>query len=99
MSWWLQRWVSDITNPSLLSLHADGIPSIPIVDCLLVRYFDEARARDELSRRLFESTGICAMVAGIRYSARDPYFIETYGNQIEGWDGGIPIVCGVVAPF
>ena len=99
LSWWLQRWVSDITNPSLLSLHADGIPSIPIVDCLLVRYFDEARARKELSRRIYESTGVCAMVGRIRYSPREPYFIQTYGSQIEGWDGEYPIVCGAVAPF
>lgn len=73
LSWWLQRWVSDITNASLLSLHADGIPSIPIVDSLLVRHFDEARARKELSRRILESTGIYAMVGGIRWSPEDAF--------------------------
>jgi hypothetical protein len=64
----LQRWMSDIVNESVLSLHARGIPSIPIVDCLMVRRQDEDAAREELSSRLYASTGVCAKVGGIRYT-------------------------------
>lgn len=99
LSQWLQRWVSDIVNPSVLALHENGIPSIPIVDCLLVRKRDQKSAVDELLRRLFEATGVCAMVGGVRYTPKDPYFTETYGSQIEGWDGEHPIVDGAVCPF
>ena len=68
LSRWLQRWTSDIVNPSVLLLHKNGIPSIPIVDCLLVRKRDKEAAVEELSKRIFESTGVCAKVGGIRYS-------------------------------
>jgi hypothetical protein len=68
LSRWLQRWTSNIVNPSVLALHARGIPSIPIVDCLMVRRQDEAAAREELSSRLFASTGVRANVGGIRYT-------------------------------
>jgi hypothetical protein len=64
----LQRWTSDIVNASVLSLHGRGIPSIPIVDCLMVRRQDEAAAREELSSRLHASTGVRANVGGIRYT-------------------------------
>lgn len=59
---WLQRWLSDIVNPAVISLHARGIPSIPIVDCLMVRRQDEADARNELVSRMFASTGVQASV-------------------------------------
>ena len=68
LSGYLQRWTSDVVNESLLALHARGIPSIPIVDCLMVRRQDEATAREELSSRLYVSTGVCAKVGGIRYT-------------------------------
>jgi len=68
LSRWLQRWMSDIVNPSVLALHARGIPSVPIVDSLMVRRQDEAAAREELSSRLFTSTGVRANVGGIRYT-------------------------------
>lgn len=63
----LQRWLSDIVNPAVVALDADGIPSIPIVDCLMVRQRDEARARDELASRIYAATGVRAKVGGIRY--------------------------------
>ena len=69
LSRYLQRWTSDTVNESVLSLHARGIPSIPIVDCLMVRRQDEAAAREELSSRLYASTGVCAKVGGVRYVA------------------------------
>lgn len=65
----LQRWTSDIVNGAVLALHARGIPSIPIVDCLMVRRQDEAAAREELSSRLFASTGVRAIVGGVRYAS------------------------------
>jgi hypothetical protein len=68
LSGYLQRWTSDIVNPSVLALHARGIPSVPIVDSLMVRRQDEAAAREELSSRLFASTGVRANVGGIRYT-------------------------------
>jgi hypothetical protein len=68
LSWSLQRWVSGIVNPSVLALQARNIPSIPIVDCLLVRKRDEDAARQELSERIHASTGVCATVGGVRYS-------------------------------
>jgi hypothetical protein len=68
LSRYLQRWTSDTVNESVLALHARGIPSIPIVDCLMVRRQDEVAAREELSSRLYVSTGVCAKVGGIRYT-------------------------------
>lgn len=68
LSWLLQRWVSDIVNPSVLALRDRDIPAIPIVDCLVVRRRDEAQARIELSSRTYESTGVRATVGGMRYS-------------------------------
>ena len=68
LSGYLQRSTSDIVNASVLALHARGIPSIPIVDCLMVRRQDEDAAREELSSRLFASTGVRANVGGIRYT-------------------------------
>jgi hypothetical protein len=65
LSWWMQRWTSDIVNGAVVALDAEGIPSIPIVDCLMVRKRDEERARQELSSRIFEATGVRATVAGI----------------------------------
>jgi hypothetical protein len=65
---WLRRWTGDIVNPAVMALHSEGIPSIPIVDCLMVRRQDEDRARQELSSRIFEATGVRATVAGIRHT-------------------------------
>ena len=69
LSHWLQRWTSDIVNASVLALYEQGIPSIPITDCLLVRKRDEDIARDELAFRIFDSAGVRAMVGEIRYAA------------------------------
>jgi hypothetical protein len=74
LSQWLQRWLSDIVNAAVVSLDADGIPSIPIVDCLMVRQRDEARARDELASRIYAATGVCAKVGGIRYVSAEGDF-------------------------
>lgn len=81
LSWLLQRWVSDIVNPSVLALRDRDIPAIPIVDCLVVRKRDEAHARLELSSRIYESTGVCATVGGIRYSL-DRSTTSTGGTNI-----------------
>ena len=81
MSHWLQRWLSDVVNPAVLALDADGIPSIPIVDSLMVRQRDEARARHELAFRLYEATGVCAKVGGVR-------FVPLKGNFRQGPPGG-----------
>ena len=62
LSHWLQRWTSDIVNPAVICLHERGIPSIPIVDGLMIRQRDAEAAREELSSRLFASTGVRAEV-------------------------------------
>lgn len=54
---WLRRWTSEIVNPALISLHERGIPSIPIVDGLMVRKRDAEVAGEELTSRLLASTG------------------------------------------
>ena len=72
LSWWMQRWTSDIVNGAVVALDAEGIPSIPIVDCLMVRQRDEDRARQELSSRIFAATGVRAMVGGIRHTIAAP---------------------------
>ena len=59
---WLQRWTSEVMNPSVLALYARSIPSIPIVDGLMIRQRDAEAARDELASRLFASTGVRAEV-------------------------------------
>lgn len=58
LSHWLRRWTSDMVNPAVLALHERGIPSIPIVDGLMIRKQDAEAARDDLDSRLFASTGI-----------------------------------------
>jgi hypothetical protein len=68
LGWWMQRWTSDIVNGAVVALDAEGIPVIPIVDCLMVRRQDEDRARQELLSRIFEATGVCATVGGIRHT-------------------------------
>ena len=52
----------DHCSSAVMSLHARGIPSIPIVDCLMVRRQDEAVAREELVSRMLASTGVRAKV-------------------------------------
>jgi len=64
----LLQFVAGIVNPSILALHAKSIPSIPIVDCLMVRERDAAAARDELGARIYAATGLCAKIGGARYS-------------------------------
>jgi hypothetical protein len=61
---WLRRYTSDIVNPAVQALHARGIPSIPITDGLMVRKRDAEVAGEELTSRLFATTGarvqVCA---------------------------------------
>ena len=54
---WLRRWTSEIVNPALISLHDRDIPSIPIVDGLMVRKRDAEAAGEELTSRLLAATG------------------------------------------
>ena len=78
LGFWLQRWLSDVVNPAVMSLHERGIPSIPIVDCLMVRWQDEAVAREELVSRMFASTGVRAKVrvkSGARHESTNATLI------------------------
>ncbi len=93
----LRRLLSEVVNNALLDVQRQGIPAIPISDCLICRVSDKSFVAEVLGRHMFRmSCGVSAKVGGIRYN---PYFIETYGNKIEGWEGEYPIVCGAIVPF
>jgi hypothetical protein len=64
---YLQRWTSQIVNPAHLALAKQGIPSVPIVDCLMVRDRDANIAHMELGYRIYAATGIRAKVGGRCY--------------------------------
>lgn len=66
LSWWLQRWVSEIVNPAVLRLAERDIPGVPIVDSILCRKRDSEAVRQELLDGILRATGIVATVGGSR---------------------------------
>jgi hypothetical protein len=76
-------------NPAVLSLHARNIPSIPIVDGLMIRERDAEAARDELASRLFASTGVRANVRAKDMKAKYAAIIAPESAGARAMVGGI----------
>jgi hypothetical protein len=64
----LHRFTADSIATALLEVQAEGIASIPHVDALICQRKDRERVCEVIGRRIFEATGVCCTVGGIRYS-------------------------------
>src|SRR4029453_1510324 len=58
----------DAIAAALLELQREGIAAIPHVDALICQEKNRERVCDVLGRQIFEATGVCCAVGGIRYS-------------------------------
>src|SRR5207244_7340526 len=52
----------------LLEVQGEGIAAIPHVDALICQRKDRERVCDIIGREIFEATGVCCAVGGVRYS-------------------------------
>jgi hypothetical protein len=52
----------------LLEAQREGIATIPHVDALICQQKDRERVCEIIGRRVFDATGVCCAVGGIRYS-------------------------------
>jgi hypothetical protein len=64
----LQRFTADAIAAALLEVQQKGIAAIPHVDALICQQKDRERVCEIIGRKIFEITGVCCTVAGIRYS-------------------------------
>jgi hypothetical protein len=64
----LHRFTADAIAAALLELQREGIAAIPHVDALICQEKNRERVCDVLGRQIFEATGVCCAVGGIRYS-------------------------------
>jgi hypothetical protein len=64
----LQRFTADAVTAALLEVQREGIAAIPHVDALICQRKNRARVCEAIGRRIFQATGVCCAVGGIRYS-------------------------------
>jgi hypothetical protein len=64
----LHRFTADAVAAALLEVQREGIAAIPHVDALICQQKDRERVCEVIGRRIFEATGVCCAVGGIRYS-------------------------------
>jgi hypothetical protein len=64
----LHRFTADAIAGALLETQGEGIVAIPHVDALICQQKDRERVCEVIGRRIFEATGVCCVVDGIRYS-------------------------------
>ena len=64
----LHRFTADAIAAALLEVQQKGIVAIPHVDALICQQKDRERVCEIIGRKIFEITGVCCTVAGIRYS-------------------------------
>ena len=64
----LHRFTADAIAAALLEAQHEGIAAIPHVDALICREKDRQRVCEVIGRKIFEATGVCCAVGGIRYS-------------------------------
>jgi len=64
----LQRFTADAIAAALLEVQAEEIAAIPHVDALICQEKDRERVCEVIGRKIFEVTGVCCTVGGIRYS-------------------------------
>jgi len=64
----LHCFTADSIAAALLEMQAEGIASIPHVDALICQEKNRERVCEVIGRRIFDATGVCCVVGGIRYS-------------------------------
>jgi hypothetical protein len=64
----LQRFTADAIAAALLEVQREGIATIPHIDALICQEKDWERVCEAIGKRIFEATGVCCTVGGIRYS-------------------------------
>ena len=64
----LHRFTADAIAAALLEVQREKIAAIPHVDALICQQKDQERVCEVIGRQIFEATGVCCSVGGIRYS-------------------------------
>jgi len=64
----LHRFTADAIAAALLELQREGIVAIPHVDALICQQKNRARVCEAIGEQIFQATGVCCAVGGIRYS-------------------------------
>ena len=64
----LHRFTADAVAAALLEVQREGIAAIPHVDALICQQKDREQVCEVTGRKIFEDTGVCCTVGGIRYS-------------------------------
>ena len=62
------RFTADAVAAALLEVQRKGIAAIPHVDALICQKENRERVCEVIGRQIFEATGVCCTVGGIRYS-------------------------------
>ena len=62
------RFTADAIAAALLQLQREGIAAIPHVDALICQQENRERVCEIIGRQIFEATGVCCRVDGIRYA-------------------------------
>ena len=57
-----------MSSQPLLEVQQEGIAAIPLVDALICQEKKRARVCEVMGKQIFEVTGVCCTVGGIRYS-------------------------------
>jgi hypothetical protein len=64
----LHRFTADAIAAALLEVQREGIAAIPHVDALICQEKHRVRVCEAIGRQIFQATGVCCTVGGIRYS-------------------------------
>jgi hypothetical protein len=64
----LHRFTADAIAEALLETQREGMAAIPHVDALICQQKDREGVCEVIGRKIFEATGVCCAVGGIRYS-------------------------------
>jgi len=64
----LHRFTADAIAAALLEAQRDGIAAIPHVDALICQQEDQQRVCEIIGTQIFEATGVCCKVGGVRFS-------------------------------
>jgi hypothetical protein len=64
----LHRFTADIIAAALLEVQRKRIAAIPHVDALICQEKYREQVCESIGRKIFEATGVCCTVCGIRYS-------------------------------
>jgi hypothetical protein len=63
----LHRFTADAIAAALLEMQREGIAAIPHVDALICQEKYRERVCEVIGKQIFEATGVCCVVGGIRY--------------------------------